>query len=419
MPPDGSPPAKPSLTPEQWRIVFLIAAVQFVNILDFVIMMPLGPQLAPGLGISEANLGVVNGAYTAAAAVAGLLGAFFLDRFDRRTALAVAVLGLVLGTAAGGFATSLPTLVAARLLAGSFGGPATSLSFSIISDVIPPAMRGRAMGTVMGAFSVASIVGVPAGLALGEAFSWRAPLFAVAALGAVVLVGAVRALPALTSHLGRPRQPVAQELLGLLAQPLVRRSYLMTAAVMAGGFILIPNIASYLQLNLGLPPTKVKYAYFFGGFASIAATQLGGRLVDLFGSLRVGTFGAVTLIAVVYEFFFVEHGAIAPYWVYLAFVGFMLAQGLRNVSYNTLASKVPEPHVRARFQSMQSAVQHAASASAAMGSSALLTKVGEGSAAHLDGMGTVAMVCMTLAAVLPLFLWTVERGVRARVGGAS
>ncbi len=409
MPPSSD---KPSLTPEQWRIVLLIAAVQFVNILDFVIVMPLGPQLAPGLGISEANLGIVNGAYTAAAAIAGLLGAFFLDRFDRRTALAVAVLGLVVGTAAGGFAVSLPTLVAARLLAGAFGGPATSLSFSIISDVIPPHLRGRAMGTVMGAFSVASIVGVPVGLALGEWWSWRAPLFAVAALGAVVLVGAVRALPPLTGHLGRASLPVSQELLGLLKQPLVRRSYVMTAVVMAGGFILIPNIASYLQLNLGLPAEKVKYAYFFGGFASIAATQLGGRLVDAFGSLRVGTFGAATLIAVVYEFFFVPHGTVEPYWVYLGFIGFMLAQGLRNVSYNTLASKVPEPHLRARFQSMQSAVQHGSAAAAAVGSSALLTKVGDGPAAKLLGMPTLALVCMGLAAVLPGLLWVVERGVR-------
>src|SRR5438874_784231 len=79
------------------------------------------------------NLGYIGGSYTAAASVAGLIASLFLDRFDRRKALAVAMLGLVLGTAAGGLATGLGTLMLARVVAGMFGGPATSIAFSIIA----------------------------------------------------------------------------------------------------------------------------------------------------------------------------------------------------------------------------------------------------------------------------------------------
>src|SRR2546430_1917228 len=129
-----SPAPPPQLTRQEWAIVLLIAAVQFVNILDFVIVMPMGPDFAKALDIPESHLGYVGGAYTAAACVSGLLGSLFLDNFDRRKALAVAMFGLVIGTASGALATDLPTLLAARVVAGAFGGPATSIAFSIISD---------------------------------------------------------------------------------------------------------------------------------------------------------------------------------------------------------------------------------------------------------------------------------------------
>lgn len=413
------------LTSKQWGIVLLIAAVQFVNILDFVIIMPMGPEFAKALGVSEAHLGYVNGSYTGAACLAGLLGSFFLDRFDRRKALAVALAGLVVGTAAGGFATDLESLLLARAVAGAFGGPATSLSFSIISDAIPAKVRGRAMGTVMGAFSLAAVVGVPAGLWMAEHFGWRAPFFTVAGIGVVVGAFALALIPPMRGHLEVP--PSTVTMFELVSRPLVRLSYAMTAVVMMAGFVIIPNIAAYLQLNLGFPRESIKFAYGFGGIASLVATQIGGRLVDRFGSFRVGTVGAALVIVVVYSFFYLPWDA-APAWVvFLAFVAFMLANGLRNVSYNTLTSKVPEPEVRARFQSLQSSVQHGASAMAAVLSAQLLVKAPRAVLTPepgrdpfmLAGMNKVALVSMSMSLIIPLMLFSVERRVRAGIRAAG
>lgn len=435
----AQPTEKLVLTPRQWAITLLIASVQFVNILDFVIVMPLGPMFAKALGISESHLGTVNGSYTAAAAVTGLLGSLFLDRFDRRKALGVALVGLVTGTLAGGFATDLNSLLLARVVAGCFGGPATSLSFSIISDAIPAQVRGRAMGTVMGAFSVASVFGVPLGLSLAERFGWQAPFFAVSAIGLLVTFFSIAALPPMRAHLDNPVPKASLWSLVFYSPPplgalvdaeverkkeeqvlLVRLSYTMTAVVMMAGFVVIPNIAPYLRLNLGMPQAALKYAYGFGGVASFFATQLGGRLVDRFGSFRVGTVGAGLVIATVFTVFYLPW-TWAPTWaIYLLFVAFMTANGLRNVSYNTLASKVPSPEVRARFQSLQSSVQHGGSATAAWVSAQLLS-----TAPHafddagrepriLVGMNHVAGLSMTLSLVIPVMLYVVERHVKAR-----
>src|SRR5438067_11415664 len=394
------------LSARERTVVLLIAAVQFVNILDFVIVMPMGPDFAAALGIPSSKLGMIGGSYTAAAAVSGLAGSFFLDRFDRRPALGIAMPGLVAGTALGGAATGLGTLMAARVMAGLFGGPATSLSFSIIADVVPPQRRGTAMGMVMGAFSIASILGVPAGLELARHLGWQAPFLAVAGLGAAIALGAVFLLPPLRGHLAQRAELVP--LSHLFAQRNVRLSWLMTFLVMAAGFIIIPNISAYVQYNLSYPRARLGLLYLYGGLVSFFATQIAGRLIDRFGSFRVGTGGTLLLIfAIVGGFVLVP--PLFP--VAGIFVAFMLAMSLRNVAYNTLTTKVPQSAERARFMSIQSAVQHAASAAGAFLSSQMLSELPGGA---LVGMDRVAFVAICLTVTLPFLLFAVESAVRRR-----
>ena len=120
------------------------------------------------------------------------------------------MVGLVCGTLAGGLARGLPSLTWARVIAGAFGGPATSISYAIIADVIPPARRGKAMGAVMGAFSVAQVLGVPAALVVSDRFGWRVPFYAVSVLGGAVALAAVFLLPSLTLHRQRgAEEPIA------------------------------------------------------------------------------------------------------------------------------------------------------------------------------------------------------------------
>ena len=400
--------------PSERTIILLVGAVQFVNILDFMIVMPLGPDFGRALQIPNAMLGYVGGGYTAAAALAGIGTALFLERFDRRSALAVAMFGLVVGTLAGSFATGLRSLVAARVVAGMFGGPATSLAFSIIADTIPPERRGKAMGAVMGAFSVASILGVPAGLELARVGGWRLPFIAVAALGVVIAGGAVFLLPPMRGHLRGGRPPIGLEpLLRLVRQPLVLTSYTMTAMVMMAGFMLLPNFSAYIQSNLHYPRIQLGRLYLIGGLVSFFSLRLVGFLVDRYGSFRVGTLGAVLLLTVTYLFLI---GYQPGYSVPLLFTSFMVAMSFRNVSYNTLASKVPSPRERASFMSLQSAVQHAASSLGAFFGARMLTELPDGS---LVGLGGVARYSMTLTALLPALLFVVERRVRRRAATAA
>lgn len=388
------------------RLIFLIGSVQFVNILDFMIVMPLGPDFAQNLGVPVSQVGIVGGAYTAAAALSGLAGAFFLDRFDRRTALTLAMIGLVCGTLLCGIAQGLGSLVLARCLAGAFGGPATSISNSIIADAVPPSQRGRAMGALMGAFAVASVFGVPVGLELAQLGNWRLPFIAVGAMGLCLSLLAFLWLPSMKQHIAASQsQSVMLTLKELLRRQNVWLSYAMTFVVMMAGFSIIPNISAFVQGNLGYPRGDMGRLYLVGGCVSFFTMRFVGRMVDVRGSFATGSVGTVLLMLVLYIGFIRPFSAMP---VMAIFVAFMFAMSFRNVSYNTLTSKVPKRHERARFMSIQSAVQHMASALGAFMSSLLLSQ-NENHA--LVGMANVAWISFGLTAILPLLLYRVERSI--------
>ena len=73
-------------------------------------------------------------------------------------------------------------------------------------------------------------------------------------------------------------------------------SYALTAIIMAGGFVLLPNLSAYLQFNLGYPRSQLGTLYLVGGAFSFFALRVFGSLVDRYGSFRVGTAGSALLI---------------------------------------------------------------------------------------------------------------------------
>src|SRR6266496_1384981 len=182
-------------------LLLLLAAVQFAHIVDFMILMPLGPQLMRDLAIGPGHFSALVAAYTISSGIVGLLTAPFIDRFDRRKLLLFAYAGFIAGTLACALSQSATTLLAARALSGAFGGLSISMVMSIIGDVVPAERRASAMGIVMTAFSVAAAVGVPFGLQLAQRLRWEAPFFMLAGIASVMWTIAFLRLPAVRGHL--------------------------------------------------------------------------------------------------------------------------------------------------------------------------------------------------------------------------
>ena len=128
-----------------------------------------------------------------------------------------------------------------------------------------------------------------------------------------------------------------------------------------------------------------------------------GRAVDRWGSFRVGSAVTPPLLLLVF-FGFVQPCLPAP----VIFVGFMLLMAFRNIAYNTLTSRVPSVAERARFMSLQSSVQHSASAAGNFLASRILWELPDH---RLGGMESVGIISMALTSLVPLLLQMVERGV--------
>src|SRR5512138_1988498 len=124
--PSAAPPAAGSrvarAAPHELAILLTLAAMQFTHIVDFMIMMPLGPQFMRLFAIDPQHFGFLVSIYTFAAAASGFVAAFRIDRYGRKRALVTMYAGFIVATALCGLAPSYPLLLAARALAGLFGG---------------------------------------------------------------------------------------------------------------------------------------------------------------------------------------------------------------------------------------------------------------------------------------------------------
>ena len=174
--------------------------MQFTHVLDFMIMMPLGPQFMRIFALDPQHFAALVSAYTFAAAASGFISAFWIDRFGRKRALLTMYSGFVVATALCGLAPNYALLLLARVVAGMFGGVIGALVMTIVADVLPYSRRARGTALVSSAFSLAAVLGVPLGLWFAAQYSWRMPFLALAALSVAVGALAWRVLPQLDAN---------------------------------------------------------------------------------------------------------------------------------------------------------------------------------------------------------------------------
>ena len=271
-------------------VLLLLAAIQFTTNLDFLIILPLGPQYMRVMHINPAQFNVIVASYAIAAGISGVAAGFFLDRFDRKRALLSLYLGFAGGTLMCALAPSYWLLVAARAIAGAFGGVTGAVILAIVGDVIPEYRRGEAMGMVMSAFSVASIFGVPLGLVLASDFTWHVPFYFIAGISAPILLAAARYVPALRGHLDHAReQHPAARMLAVLMEPNHQMAFVFMAVLTCAGFTIFPTLATYMVYNVGLTEKQLPFIYLAGGCCTFFSMNWVGRWADRAGKLRVFT----------------------------------------------------------------------------------------------------------------------------------
>ena len=374
------------LTPKRERWLLLtLASIQFTSVLDFMIMMPLGPQLTELFGISASEFGFLVSAYTFSAGLSGLLAATYIDRFGRKRMMLTLYPLFGAAALACSFAPTFAWLMVARVASGFFGGVLMALSQTIVAEVIPFERRGRAMGVVMTSFSVATVAGVPLALFLASHFNWHAPFLAIALMVSVCALGAAKTLPSLKGHLAaHPVGDSAPNMLAnlrlVLVDPNHLRAYAMSASMVFAGFAVIPYIALYLQGNAGFKPEQIPYVYLTGGICTLISARLIGHWSDRAGKAyafrRLALLMPLPLLAMTLSADLPMVGVLL-----VSSVLFVVMSG-RMIPGMALIGAAADPRRRGSFMTLNSAVQSLAMGLAALVGGQILGRDGNGHLTH-------------------------------------
>ena len=342
---------------ELWLLLTL-AGIQFTHIVDFMVMMPLGPLFTKLFNISDAKFGLLVSAYTFSAGASGLLASFYVDRFSRKKLLLTLYVLFAAATLACGLAQSYDTLILARIAAGAFGGVLAAMTQTIVADVIPFERRGRAMGIVMSAFALASVAGVPAGLFLAAQFNWHTPFFVLAAVSLALTAGAWVTLPPLADHLKHQRSSPLASIVEVLRDANHQKAFAFTALMMIAGFTVIPYITIYTTTNGGLTVEQLPYVYLLGGAATLVTARWVGKLTDSVGKAKMFRFTAVFAMLSIW---LVTLCAPLGLWGILLVTTLMfIGMNGRMIPGMAVATSAANPKHRGTFMALNSSIQSAA-----------------------------------------------------------
>lgn len=258
-------------------LVSLFAAAFAIGTSEFVIAGIL-PAVSTDLGISIPTAGLLVSLYALGVAIGGPLLATFTGRFPRKLLLLIYVSIFTLGYIYCAVAPNYTALLIARMVISLIHGAYFGTAMVTATTVVDENRRGFAVALILAGLTVANVVGVPLGTAIGTAFGWRMTFWAVAALGALSLAAIALLVPADSSHEGRSGSLLAE--IKVLGREPVYTSLIIIMSQTVGQFALFTYISPLLTDVSGVPLDVVPWLLLIFGVGSTLGVLLGGRLAD-------------------------------------------------------------------------------------------------------------------------------------------
>lgn len=403
-------------TPYQVFYIALAAGTQFLVVLDFMVLSPLGAQLMPALHITTTQFGLVVSAYAFSAGASGLLAAGFADRYDRKHLMLFFFAGFIIGTAFCGLANSYWSLLAARIVTGIFGGVIGSIGFAVITDLFAPQVRGRVMGFVQMAFAVSQVIGLPVGLYIANLWDWHAPFLLIVALAVPLWLLVFWKMQPVRDHLALQKDQGAFEHLWHTAgNPFYLRAFTATTLLATGGFMLMPFGTAFGVNNLGLQMSDLPKIYLVTGICSMLSGPIIGRLTDRFGSIRM--FWAGSVLSTLLVLYYTNLGNPTPLWLVMA-VNAVLFVGIttRMISSSALMTSIPNPADRGAFMGINSSISQISGGIASAVAGLIIHQQENGTLDNYPLLGIVVSISMLVCGAL---MWRIWKSSQQRKAGQT
>ncbi|MEU3312074.1 MFS transporter [Streptomyces sp. NPDC006662] len=273
------------------------------------------PDIARGLHVSEGSAGLLVTAYAGTVTVAGPIVTLFLDRVGPKKlvtgAIALYLAGSLLAAAGGSFAM----VVAGRVVTGLVHTTIMVVFMTAAMRVAEPGKEASAAANITLGLSVATVLGVPIGVFLGQHLAWQASFWLVAALAAVSLLVVLAAFPAderpgAGSAAGSAGDGAPRAGLRGLGRPEMVIGICVTALTGMAALTVVTYVAPFLTQGSGVESGLIVWIMLAYGAGCVIGNTLGGRLAN--GRVLQAMVGTVTATLAVLAVLLLVSGSAVP-----------------------------------------------------------------------------------------------------------
>src|SRR6195952_1897292 len=274
------------------KSLFELAVAAFgIGTSEFIIMGLL-PDLAASFSVSIPKAGVLVSAYALSVTFGSPLVALLLARTERKRALLILMGIFVAGNLLCALAPNYELLMCARVLTALCHGAFFGIGSIVATKLVPYNQRTQAVTLMFSGLTIANVLGVPAGTALGQAFGWRAAFFALIPVGIIALAALYRMVPE------QPSEPVQlKHEFRAVVRPQVQLVLSLSTISSVALFCVFTYIAPMLEVVTHLSPHAVTWVLVLFGVSITVGNVIGGRLGD-WKPMPLVLFGLVVLIAI-------------------------------------------------------------------------------------------------------------------------
>jgi DHA1 family inner membrane transport protein len=312
--------------PPSFAIAALAISAFGIGTTEFVIMGLL-PQLSEDFSVSVPQAGLLVTGYALGVAVGAPLLAAITGRIPRKTLL-LGLMGLfTIGNLLCATAPSYELLMTARVVTSFAHGSFFGVGSVVAAGLVPPDRRAGAVALMFSGITIATIVGVPFGKVLGDAFGWRSTFWAVTGLGVIAMTAIAVLVPRIARH---QETSFLGELRGAM-KPSVLLALTTTVFGFGGVFAAFTYVAPLLLEVTRSTQTMVTLALLLFGIGVTIGNMLGGKIADR--SLIPGLMGILAILIVVLLAQYLFAAQLVPTLILVTLVGifgFATAPGLQT-----------------------------------------------------------------------------------------
>ncbi|WP_027155420.1 MFS transporter [Mesorhizobium sp. WSM2561] len=299
-------------------ILALAIASFCIGTTEFVIMGLL-PEVAASLDVTIPAAGQLVTGYALGVVIGAPIVAIATANLPRKPVLVGLAALFVVGNLFCAIAPNYWLLMAARVFTAFGHGAFFGIGSVVAASLVPRNKRASAIALMFAGLTLANILGVPAGTALGEAFGWRATFLAVVGIGLISVAAIAWLVP---SDVAEPSGGGLRGELRVLGKLQVWLAMLIAALASASLFAVFAYIKPYLTDVSGLSTAAVIWVLLLFGAGMTIGNMIGGRLADW--KLMPTVIGTLLLLALLFVAF-TEFGAVATVAVGIVFLWGLLA----------------------------------------------------------------------------------------------